>query len=197
MEKKPIIFGLCGAFLALLLAAQVSEANGKKGPRASLASSTTCALDLDSNDGAFLEVVTKLTNKSSGISIPEVRAGEIEGTFKPQNMPGNVNITFDSALIQDLLSLPENVDPDLTIFAEFPLCNVDGTVIDAVSNARELNGKTSVFYGISGMDGEMRILINRCTDDPDTPDVDEGGIKLDSETFNMIFDACGALLNGE
>jgi len=197
MKKNSIIFVLCAVCLALLIVVQVSEAEAKKGPRASLDSSTTCALNLDSNDGAFLEVETTLTNKSSGSSIPEVRAGEIEGTYKPQNTPGNVNITFNSALIQDLISLPADVDPNLTILAEFPLCNADGTVIYEVSNARELNGKTSVSYGMSGGEGETRTLINRCTDDPDTLDVYEGGIKLDSETFNMIVDACGGLLNGE
>ena len=174
--------------LALMLAGQVSEA--KKGPRASLLSSTECALDLGIDDGAFLVVTTTLVNKSSGIVIPEVRGGQIEGTYKPQGQRGNVNITFDYASIGDLVTLPVDVDPDLMITAEFPLCDEFGAVLEEVAGARELNGKSTFMYGISDGDGETRVVTNRCTDDPDTEDVDEGAIKVDVDTFQMIADAC-------
>lgn len=150
-------------------------------------------VDFDfTNGGAFLVVETTLANKSSGDVIPEVREGQIEGTYKPKNQRGNVNISFDSTPIGDLVMLPADVDPELMITAEFPLCE-DGTVRPEVVVARELNGKSRVLYGISDGDGETRVVINRCSDDPHTLDVNEGGIKVDADTFDMIREACAAL----
>jgi hypothetical protein len=190
MRSKVKMFGLCAGVLALMLASQVSAAG--KGPRASLLSSTECALDLN-GAGAFWVVETTLTNKSSGNTVPEVREGLIEATYKLQDQLGNVNLTFNNAFIDDLVALPSDVDPDLTITAEFPLCDEFGAVLDEVAGARELNGKSTVFYGISGGDGMTRILMNRCTDDPLTLDVDEGAIKVDDVTFAAIETACSLL----
>lgn len=187
MRSNVKMFGLCAGVLALMLTNQVSAA-GKKGPRASLLSSTECALDLN-GAGAFLEVKTMLKNKSSGDTVPVVRSGQIEATYKPQDQRGNVNITFNNSLIEDLEVLPTDVDPVLTITAEFPLCDEFG-VLEEVRGARELNGKATVMYGISSADGETRVVTNRCTDDRLTLDVDEGAIKVDDITFSAIEAAC-------
>jgi len=44
-------------------------------------------------------------------------------------------------------------------------------------------------YGISGGEGETRVVTNRCTDDPETEDVNEGGIKV-ADVFDDIEAAC-------
>jgi hypothetical protein len=171
--------------LVLVLVGQDS-AEGKRGPRASLLSSTECGLDLGPGE-AFLVVTTTLEDKSSGSTFPEVRGGMIQGTYKPQNLPGNVNFVFDEDLIENLIQLPIDVNPDLTITAEFPLCN-NNDVIDAVAEARELNGKSTVAWGISGGDGETRVVMNRCTDNPETVE-DEGGIRVE-DVIDAIEAAC-------
>jgi hypothetical protein len=166
-------------------AVQVSAQPGKKGPRASLLSSTTCTLEL--NDGADLVITTTLTNKSSGNTIPELRDGSsIQGTYKEQGVPGNVSEELNDPAI--IGSLPIDVNSQLVVEATYDLCELS----DDVANARELNGTATMIYGISGGGGETRIIWNRCTDDPDTWDVNEGGIKV-AEVIDDIIAACSAL----
>ena len=155
-----------------LLTAPVSAM--KKGPRASVSSATACALSSGVDGNTVLAVTTTLTNKSSGIVIPEVRGGEIKGTYKPKDSRGKAYRSLGTVDIDKF----GNVNPKWMFTAEFPLCNADGSVLEEVRNARELNGKSMVDYGISGGDGEMRTVTNRCTDDPDTLDVNEGGIRV-------------------
>ncbi len=187
---KLILGGVC--VLALAVAAPAGAQGKGKGPRASVASATTCAI----TDMGMLEVTTTLTNKSSGATtIPEVREGsEISATYKPANRRGNVNVILDTVMVGDLIALPADVDPELVITAEFDLCQVDmdtgmGMVRDEVLNARELNGRSTMNYGISGADGETRTVMNRCTDNPDTPE-NEGGIKVTDELIMMLTAAC-------
>jgi hypothetical protein len=95
-------------------AVQVSAQPGKKGPRASLLSSTTCTLEL--NDGADLVITTTLTNKSSGNTIPELRDGSsIQGTYKEQGVPGNVSEELNDPAI--IGSLPIDVNSQLVVEA--------------------------------------------------------------------------------
>jgi hypothetical protein len=162
----------------MVLVASVADA---RGPRASIASATSCALDLGTGS-ADLVVTTTLTNKSSGGRVAEVRGGTIEGTYKPVGVPGNVNITFGTANISDLVALPADVDPDLIITTQFPIC-------EWFELARELNGKASVQYGLDDGEGSTRVVTNRCTDDPDTEDVDEGPIKV-ADYIDLIEAAC-------
>ena len=177
--------------LAFMLAGQVSEAKGPKGkgPRASLISKTACALDLgdDGSGMADLVITTTLTNKSSGNTIPELRDGSnIEGTYKKQDVRGNKSFSLGTDFIA---GLPQDINPSLEVSATFDLCDPD--TFDNVAKARELNGTATMFYGISGGSEDSRTVTNRCTDDPDTEEVDEGGIKVDDATFQSIADACG------
>ncbi len=176
--KKTTILTVAFVGLAHLLTAGSADA---RGPRASLASATACALDLGGGT-ALLVVTTTLTNKSSGGAIAEVRGGKIKATYKPVGVPGNVNIEFDSDAIGDLVTLPTDVDPELTISTEFDIC-------DVFREARQLNGRASVDYGLSGGDGKTRTVSNRCTDDPDTELADEGPIKV-ADFFDLIEAAC-------
>jgi len=177
-------------------AGQVSAmGNGNgKGPRASVLSETRCALDLgDVGSGeADLVITTTLTNKSSGNVIAELRPGlypdvsKIEGTFKQKTVRGNIYYSLDGEVLID--DLPADVDPPLSVSATYDLC------VDAAENvaiSRELNGKATMQYGISGGEGETRTVVNRCTDDPDTEEDNEGGIKVDDVTFSEIATACG------
>jgi len=173
------------AVLALVLAGHISEAKGPKGkgPRASLLSSTECALDLDT---AELVITTTLTNKSSGPTIPELRDGSnIEGTYKKQDVRGNKSFSLGTEFIA---GLPQDINPDLEVSATFDLCDPD--TFDKVAEARELNGTATMFYGISGGSEDSRTVMNRCTDNPDTEEF-EGGIKVDDATFESIAEACG------
>jgi len=176
--------------LALMLAGQVSaqppEGKGKQGPRASLLSSTACALDYDT---AELVITTTLTNKSSGDTIPETRdGGEIKATYKPADKRGNMVKEFP-----EIFSIPAGVEiPDQAAFeAKFTLCD-NGLPRQEVQDARELNGKSTVKYGISEGVEEPREVMNRCTDDPDT-DANEGGIKV-ADVLDDITAACAALI---
>ncbi len=184
---RNVLAAVC-AVAVLAVAAGPADANGKgKGPRASIASSTQCALD----DG-MLVVTTTLSNKSSGGKVAEVRGGMITSTTKPANLRGNARVDLLTADIADLVTLPADVDPTLVLTAEFDLCNGAGGVKPAVDTARELNATASVSYGLSGGDGETRTVTNRCTDDPDTLDVNEGGIKV-ADVIDDIAAACALL----
>ncbi|MDH3315803.1 MAG: hypothetical protein OER43_08570 [Gammaproteobacteria bacterium] len=178
---------VAAVFAAGLLAVAAGTADAQRaGPRASVASSTHCAID----DG-MLVVTTTLTNKSSGLKVAEVRGGEITATTKPANQRGNATVDLASQLIGDLISLPADVDPTLSITAEFDLCDGVGGVKQAVLDSRELNGTSSVDYGLSGGNGETRNVTNRCTDDPDTLE-NEGGIKT-ADVIDDLVAACMVL----
>ena len=174
--KRGILFVV--VIVGMVLVASVANT---RGPKTNIASATSCALDLGTGS-ADLVVTTTLTNKSSGGRVAEVRGGTIEGTYKPVGVPGNVNITFGTANISDLVALPADVDPDLIITTQFPIC-------EWFELARELNGKASVQYGLDDGEGSTRVVTNRCTDDPDTEDVDEGPIKV-ADYIDLIEAAC-------
>jgi len=183
MNKRTIAAVFAAGALALAAGTADAQGNGK-GPRAGLQSSTQCAID----DG-MLVVTNTLTGKSSGTTIAEIRGGEITATIKPANRRGNAIVDLATAPIGDLVALPADVDPALSITAEFDLCDGLGGVQQAVLDSRELNATVSVDYGISGGDGETRVVTNRCTDDPDTLE-NEGGIK----TADVIYDIVAACL---
>jgi len=184
----------CAGILALAVVAQANAQGQGPGPRASVASTTECALPRN-DAGALtgmLEVTTTLTNRTSGASA-EVRDGTIAATYKEKTARGNASETLGSAPIDDLIDLPTEVDPELglAITAEFDLCDGAGGVLDEVENARELNGKSTVEYGLSGGGGNTRTVENRCTDDPDTSE-NEGGIRV-ADFIGEIQAACAAV----
>ena len=182
--KHFLTLGILGS--ALALAPLAANANGPKGPRASVLSSTECALDLIT---AELVITTTLTNKSSGITIPETRDGSmIKATYKHIDDRGNMIRVFP-----EIFTIPGGVpvNPEETFEARFSLCDIDGDPRQEVQDARELNGQSTVNYGIEGGGGETRPVPNRCSDNPDTP-VNEGGIKVDDATFGAIMAACSA-----
>ncbi|MDH3315804.1 MAG: hypothetical protein OER43_08575 [Gammaproteobacteria bacterium] len=167
----------------------------RKGPRASLASSTHCALDLDFVDpdtltlSPSLVVTTTLSNKSSGETIPEVRDGSmIQGTYKEKTSRGRAFEILGTVPVEPT---PQDVDPELTLTAEFSLC-AGQDVREEVAGSRELNGLSTILYGISGGGGATRTVTNRCTDDPDTPE-NEGGIRT-ADVIMDIEDACDAVM---
>jgi hypothetical protein len=157
---------------------------GKPSSKASLLSLTTCALSMDYRR---LVVTTTLTNKSTSGIVPTVIGGTISGTYRMSTESGKSFNTFDVDYVCDLVDCDADVDPELTIAAEFPLCKSTGGVIDAVNSARELNGLSSVDYKASDGSGGTRTLENRCKDaDSDG----KGGIKV-AEVIADIVDACG------
>ena len=164
-------------------AGQVSAAGKGKGPRASVLSETECELQLGASS-ANLVIETTLTNKSSGDVMSELRDGsKIDGTFKKKSVRGKVSFDLDAS--------PEYIVPQPVglmdqVSASFDLCAEEHNV----SEARELNGRATMMYGIDGGDGETREVVNRCSDNPDTEE-DEGGIKVTNATFNAIATACG------
>jgi len=168
--------------LAVALVVGMTSAAHARGPRPSILSSTRCSLDLPGDGEAYLVVTTTLENKSSGATVPEVRMGStIDATYK--TAPGKSFDIFDSAILNPV---PVDVDPMLTVFAEFGLCNDDGTVRAEVLDARELNGQSTIFYGISGGGDESRDVVNRCTADDSGVG---GGIKVE-EVIGAITAAC-------
>lgn len=187
ITMRRLMCGTLGVVLALTLASEV-DAQGK-GPRASVSSATTCALELDISSGqADLVITTTLTNKSSGDTVAELRDGsQIQGTFKKQDVRGNAFFDLDADPVSVSDVPPDEINPSLTVSATFDLCSEE----ENVTAARELNGTATMAYGISGGVGDDREVENRCTDDPYTEDVNEGGIKVDDATFSAIAEACG------
>lgn len=162
---------------------QVSAMGKGKGPRASVHSATECELQLGDYH-ANLVIETTLTNKSSGDVIAELRDGsKIDGTFKKKSVRGKVFFDLDAS---PEYIVPQPVGSEVQVSASFDLCAEEYNV----SEARELNGRATMKYGIEGVDGETREVVNRCTDDPETDD-NEGGIKVTRATFNAIKKACG------
>ena len=165
MNKSQCLIIVLGLSLAMITA-PVSAA--RKGPRASVSSSTTCSIEY--NGAATLVVTTILENKSSGNKVPEVRENSmLEGTYK--DLPGPAFELLGTVLV---LPVPQDVNPTLTLMAEFPLCDAEG-VREEVAGARELNGLATIYYGLSGDIGETRTVVNRCTDPDPYDGVDEGG----------------------
>jgi len=168
--------------LAVALGMGPTRAADARGPRPSIVSSTRCSLDLPGGGEAYLVVTTTLEDKSSGATVPEVRMGSaIDGTYK--TAPGKSFDVLDTAVVDPV---PVDVDPMLTVIAEFELCNDDGTVRTEVLDARELNGQSTIFYGISGGIDESRDVENRCTADDSGVG---GGIKV-QEVIDAIVAAC-------
>lgn len=156
---------------------------GPKGPRASLLSSTTCALNINGASTA-LEVTNTLTNKSSGEIIPEIKNWVISGTYKQGGSQkgggGNITTSFDSEDVCLSLGCPVEL-PVPPMMASFPLCG-SMLFVGGQFTARELNGESVVDYGVDS-------VTNRCTADPVTGE--GGGIKIDAATKTAIEEACG------
>ena len=187
MTKSKLSIITATAVTLGLSLALVTAPVSARGPKASVNSATECALNLGSGV-AELVITTTLTNKSSGGIVAELRAGsQIRGTFKKQIVRGNVLFNLDAGPVPVPDIPPEDVDPSLRVSANFDLCSE----AENVTAARELNGTATMVYGISGGSEISREVENRCTDDPDTDDDDEGGIKVDDATFLAIADACG------
>ena len=88
--------------------------------------------------------------------------------------------------------MPVDVVDTLVITASFSLCDAvdpmpDGDLV--VDIARELNGKSTVHYGTNDGLGETRTVTSRCNDDPDTPEVNEAGIRVE-DVIDLIEAAC-------
>lgn len=178
-----LVLAVSLAFVTSQAGATHNSHHNPSGPRASLLSSTTCAIDYDTGE---LVVTTILANKSSGASVPEVRSGMISGTYKQADQPGNMIFTLADQDVCTLLGgCPMDVAPDLTATARFTLC--DGTAVSAaVLSARELNGDSVINYGISGGSEDPRTVHNRCTADETGVG---GGIKV-ADVIDAITTAC-------
>jgi hypothetical protein len=167
------------ATIALAVAAGQASAQGKKGPRASVASSTACSYE----DG-MLTITTTVTNKSSGERIAEVREGSIQPTYKPKDSRGNVFSDLGDAFP---FAVPVEVDMDpVTFTAEVDLCDAD--IFALVEQARALNAAATVRYGLEDGEGETRTVTNQCSADPDTG---EGGAIKVADVIDDILATCG------
>lgn len=176
---------LAAFFAAAVLAVAAGSANAAgKGPRASLTSTTQCALDLET---AELVVTTTLDNASSGATVPETRdGGTIRAAYKHMDDKGNVIRYFPEEFqIPAGIAIPVQQSFE----ARFNLCD-NGFPRQEVQDARALNGVADVKYGKSLGDEESRTVLNRCTDDPDTPE-NEGGIYVE-DVIADITAACAA-----
>ena len=166
-----------------MLAAGTALGQGK-GPQAGVSVTTECALDIGL--GANLVVTTTVTNTSSGAdTVAEVRPGsEIEAIYKKKSHPGN---TF-YLLAGHSLFAPVSVDPVIAVSMAVDLCLHRAQV----EEARELNAKATIAYGIEGGFDATRTVVNRCKDNPDTPE-NEGGIYVE-DAFPDIAAACGWII---
>jgi hypothetical protein len=134
-------------------------------------------------------VTTTLENKSSGATVPEVRVGSmLQGTYKVGR--GQAFELLGTVLVD---GLPQDVDPTLTLSAEFDLCDAGG-VRGEVAGARELNGLATIDYGTSGDVGETRTVVNRCTDPDPYDGVDEGGGIKVADVIADIEAACAPVI---
>ena len=174
--------------LAVSLALGVGQvsAAGKKGPRASVSVATVCEHEYG---GTTLTVELRIRDKTSGDAIPLVTNWNIDASFLERGVRGNQWQTFASEGQSGQLGVP------VTITSTFDLCAVTGGILPELKNARTLNGLAEVTYGKSdgagGVNGFLRTINNRCSDDPKTLDVVEpSGIKLSRNEVADIDAAC-------
>jgi hypothetical protein len=161
-----------------LITAPVSAA--KKGPRASVSVATTCALN-----GTTLDVTVNVRDKTSGSAIAVVDDWTIDAVYKNRSNRGNVTTRFDG----DASAVDMPVGDGLTIERSFDLCDSLG---DLPADLRALSANTSVRYGKDdGVGGvaDTRTIMNSCSDDPATEDVEPSGIKVN---YDELATACTA-----
>lgn len=179
---------VAAVFAAGVLALAAGTAHARKGPQASVASSTTCAL---SSDDTMLIVTTSLTDKSSGNEEANVTGGTIQPDYKPTGVRGNASTPFpESYTIGDTGGDLGLVGAGKEIVGEFDLCKRDFYsnpigVRDEVNEARELNATSTVNYDSDN--GPAKSVTNRCSADPETGL--GGGIKV-ADVFELIYAAC-------
>lgn len=154
----------------LLLAGGVAHA--AKGPRASVSVATVCSLD-----GTDLTVELRIRDRSSGDVTPLLTAWSVDASYLERGVPGNQW----QPLTSDGQSGLQQAIP-VTIASTFSLCAAGGGIRPELADARALNGLAEVTYGrddgAGGVTG-LRTIRNRCSDDPETPDVIEpSGISL-------------------
>lgn len=191
MRRNVKMFGLCVGVLVLLLAVQVS-AQGKKGPRASASAATVC--DIIGPD--FITEI-RVRDKTSGDAIPRVTAWNITAYSKTQQGPWANQIEFVSMSEGGLsLPLPVTIGP-----VAFSLCVLNAqsqfVINPVIAEARALNAMAEVSYGRLADDEvtivDQRTIMNMCSDDPETMDIEPSGIKLSPADIADIAAACDGL----
>ena len=175
----------------LVISASEVNAAGKRGPRASVAAATVCAVD-----GSEFVVETRVRDKTSGDAIARVAARSVDALRKTRPGPWGQQEIFGS---DSMSGLNESVPTVLE--TSFSLCvlNAEGLyVIDPrIAEAKGLNAMVKLTYGrldeASNEVVDQRTIMNMCSDDPETDLVEPSGIKLDPSTIASIEDACSVL----
>lgn len=178
--------------LALVIGVGAAEAESKKkGPRAGLAASTTCAIV-----GDKLEVSVELTDNSSGGGIvqPHIRSWEIEGLAKTGrgnwdepmlHIGDDIEFDFDPEVYAVGVPFDEFVNPDpeeADIVVYFDLCNLkDEEKMKAVSGSFEIK-----FTRDEDFPFEERTVENMCTDTDRDDGINEGGQKMTAAMIDAL-----------
>lgn len=178
---------LAAVFAAGVLAVAAAPADARKGPQASVASSTTCAL---SDDYTTLIITTSLTDKSSGDEEANVTSGTIQATYKKIGTRGNTSFNFQKDGSDETYLFADDdlglIGDGKDIVALYDLC--DGAVPRyEVENGRALSATSTVNY--NSENGPDKSVINRCSADPETG---LGSPIRVADVYDLIVGACGA-----
>lgn len=174
--------GTAALLLVLLLVPLAAAAGPGRGPRASVAVTTVCALD-----GTTFSVDATVHNKADKIDAV-VSAWTIEAVYTDRAFRGNTTFAFDPPLEAGESGIAAAVGDGLILSGDFSLCDPAGGIRSELVDARAINASTSVTYGPNG-----GTITNRCSDDPATEDVIEpSGIKLTPADLAAIDAACPA-----
>lgn len=168
--------------LSLASYAMPASAGGKKGPRASVAALTTCAVN-----GTSLDVTVNVTDKTSGDAIAVIDAYSITPVYKSLSQKGNQTMQIDGLVDSSDTNVP--VNSGVTISKSYQLCDV---LADIPTDLRAVGADVSVTYGKddgAGGVADTRTIINSCSDDPATEEDEQATLKIN---YDELATACAA-----
>lgn len=159
-----------------------ASAGGKKGPRASVAALTTCAVN-----GTSLDVTVNVTDKTSGGASAVIDGYIITPVYKSHFVKGNTTTQIDGLGDSSDANIP--VNGGVTISKSYQLCDVLGAI---PTDLRAVGADVSVTYGKDdGADGvaDTRTIVNSCSDDPATEEDEQATLKIN---YDELATACAA-----
>lgn len=180
MDKSKSNLVLLALAITVGLSITTSVNAAKKGPRASVKSTTVCELD-----GTTLNVKINITNNTSGDAIAMIDAYSITPSYKSLSIKGKTTTAIPG--LGDASGTNIVVNNGVTISHSYSLCD---SILSLPTDLRSITAESSVSYGKDdGASGvtDVRTIINSCSDDPTTEVVEPAGIKIN---YDELATAC-------
>lgn len=182
MDKPKSNLVLLALAITVGLSITTSVNAAKKGPRASVQATTVCELD-----GTDLNITVNVTNKTSGDAVAVIDEYSVTPTYKSLDKKGNVMTAIDG--LGDSSGTDIVVNNGVSITHSYQLCSY---LLSLPTDLRALNAEASVSYGKDDGQGgvaDVRTIVNSCSDDPATEEIEPAGIKI---SYDELVAACFA-----